>query len=370
MRIGKGKFVICIAAAFCVGAVISATAVTNMTDLKECKKILEVYNSIENSFYMETESETLIDGACKGMVEALDDSYSAYMTKDEYDEWKANVTGEYSGVGITFAEDVDGNYVVVAVNKDSPAEKAGIQAGDFILKADGKNYDTIDFMAAAIRGEEGSEVKITYVHDGKEHTVSVIREEIVQHSVEYEMLDDKTAYIKVDSFIESTDEDFSAALEDVESKGAESLILDLRNNGGGLVDSCINITDEFLDKGMIMYVEAKDGSRKEFNAEDGKTEMKTVVLVNENSASASEILAAALKDNGFEIVGAKTFGKGIIQSTAELNDGSALELTILQYFSPKGNAIHKKGVTPDYEVKNDENSNVDMQLEKAKELLK
>ena len=370
MRIGKGKFIVCIAAAFIAGVIVSAAVVINFTGIKEFRKVLEVYDRIDSIFYMETDSDKLIDGACRGMVEALDDTYSSYMTKDEFEEWKAAVTGKYSGVGITFAEDAEGNYAVIAVSKDSPAEKGGIKTGDFILAADGKKYDSINALASAIRGDKGTEVKITYQRDGKENTVSLIRENIVQHSVEYEMLDGKTAYIKVDSFIEDTDEEFSDALEAVEKKGADKLILDLRNNGGGLVDSCINIADEFLAEGLIMYVEAKDGSREDFKAEEGKTELETVVLVNENSASASEILAAALKDNGVAIVGVKTFGKGIIQYTTDLKDGSALELTVLQYFSPKGNAIHKKGIKPDYEVKLDKNSEVDSQLEKAKELLK
>ena len=179
------------------------------------------------------------------------------------------------------------------------------------------------------------------------------------------MLDDSTGYISISSFIESTGNDFKKALKDIEDKGAKNLVLDLRDNGGGLVDAAVEVADQFLDEGVVAYVEDKNKNRNDYDAEDGKTDLNTVVLVNENSASASEILAAALQDNGFKLVGQNTYGKGVIQSTAELSDGSAIKLTIMQYFSPDGNKIHKKGVKPDYEVKNEEDSSTDAQLEKA-----
>lgn len=179
------------------------------------------------------------------------------------------------------------------------------------------------------------------------------------------MLDGNIGYISISSFIETTGEDFSQALKELEEDGAQGLVLDLRDNGGGLVDACVQVADEFLDEGVVVYVEDRDGNRTDYDAKDGKTDLKTVVLVNENSASASEILAAALQDKGFEIVGQTTYGKGVIQSTAQLEDGSALKLTIMQYFSPDGNAINEKGVTPDHQVANEENSGKDAQLDEA-----
>ena len=179
------------------------------------------------------------------------------------------------------------------------------------------------------------------------------------------MMDGNIGYIRISSFIETTGDDFKEALKDIEGKSAKGLILDLRDNGGGLVNSCVEVADEFLDEGVVAYVEDRNKNRTDYEAKDGKTDLKTVVLVNENSASASEILAAALKDNGFDLVGQTTYGKGVIQSTAELEDGSALKLTIMQYFSPDGNAINKKGVEPDYKVKNEENSGSDTQMKKA-----
>ena len=306
-----------------------------------------------------------MEGAYKGLVAGLNDPYSSYMTAEEYETWVATATGEYSGVGITFTQDEDGNFVVVSVTDDSPAADAGIREGDIIKTVDGQEYSDLDVIGNAIRGEEGSEIEITYIRDGEEKSVTMTREKITQHSVEHRMLDGNIGYISISSFIETTGEDFSQALKELEEDGAQGLVLDLRDNGGGLVDACVQVADEFLDEGVVVYVEDRDGNRTDYDAKDGKTDLKTVVLVNENSASASEILAAALQDNGFEIVGQTTYGKGVIQSTAQLEDGSALKLTIMQYFSPDGNAINEKGVTPDHQVANEENSGEDAQLDEA-----
>lgn len=372
MQVSKKKFIGCLIAAFIVGAVISGAVVSIASPVGYDKyaKLEELDKYIEESYYMDADDSEMLEGACKGLIAGLGDPYSAYMTAQEYESFEASALGEYSGVGIVFAADEDNNYIVVEVVKDSPAEEAGIEPGDYLISVDGKTYDDMELMAADIRGKAGTEVKIGYITDGKKKEAVITREQIVQHSVEYKMLDEKTGYISISSFIESTYDDFKRALDDIEGKKAENLVLDLRNNGGGLVDSSVKIADEFLDKGVVVYVEDKNGKRQEYSSEDGKTNLKVVVLVNENSASASEILAAALQDNNITIVGQKTFGKGVIQSTAKLSDGSALKLTVMQYYSPKGNKIHKAGVTPDYKVKNDDDSEIDKQLEKALSLLK
>ena len=388
MQVSKKRFITYLIIAFLVGAVVMGGMTTliqkgllgyvklsksdydTMSETYErYAKLEELYEAAETSFYQEVDSQAMIDGACKGLIAGLEDPYSAYMTAEEYESWKVSATGEYSGIGVTFMQDDQGNYVIVSVQKDSPAEQAGLKEGDFILAADGKEYDDMELLASAMRGKEGTQVKVTYARDGEEDTVTIKREKISQQSVEYEMLDEDTGYIKISSFIEGTYEDFCQALQTIEKDGAANLVLDLRDNGGGLVDSCIEIADEFLDEGVAVYVEDRNGKRQDFETKDGKTDLKTVVLVNENSASASEILAAALQDHGMTIVGQTTFGKGVIQSTAELEDGSALKLTVMQYFSPKGNAIHEKGVKPDYQVKKDQDSKTDAQLQKALELL-
>ncbi len=388
MEIKRKRFIAYMAAAFVAGGMISGgvcyavsegllgyvkvskSDYEQLTEVYErYSKLDQLYDTVTTSFYQEVDEDAMMEGAYKGLVSGLGDPYSSYMTSDEYQSWKATATGEYSGVGITFSMDEEGRFVVVSVTEDSPADKAGIKAGDIMISVDGKEYDDIDLMGNAIRGEEGSKVNIAYLRDGDEMDADLIREKIVQHSVQHEMISSDTGYIKISSFIESTSEDFRKALNDVEDKGATGLVLDLRDNGGGLVDACIEVADEFLDKGTVVYVEDRQGERTEYDAKDGKTSLNTVVLVNENSASASEILAAALKDNGIKIVGTKTFGKGVIQSTAELSDGSALKLTIMQYFSPDGNEINKKGVEPDYKVENTDGSDEDKQLEKALSLL-
>lgn len=369
MRISKIKFVICILAAFIIGTLASGFVMITTSDNDKYGKLDELMKAVDENYYMDANESDMIDGACKGLIAGLEDPYSSYMTAQEYESFEASALGEYSGVGITFTEDFDGNYVIIEVAKDSPAEKGGLKAGDFIISADGKTYDDMELLSCDIRGKEGTQVKIGYIRDGEANEVTLTREKIVQHSVEYKMLDDDTGYISISSFIESTSDDFKKALSSVEADGAKNLILDLRNNGGGLVTSCVEIADAFLDKGTIVYVEDKNGNREDYYAEDGKTGLNVIVIANENSASAAEILAAALKDNGVKIVGETTFGKGVIQATSKFSDGSALKLTIMQYFSPEGHAIHEKGVTPDYKVKDDEDTDKDEQLEKAKSLL-
>ncbi len=384
MEIKKKRLVIYVVAAFLAGAAVTGGACaavfngalgyvkvskSQYDDMSEVYerygKLDQLYDTITSSFYKEVDEDAMMEGAYKGLVAGLNDPYSSYMTAEEYETWVATATGEYSGVGITFTQDEDGNFVVVSVTDDSPAADAGIREGDIIKTVDGQEYSDLDVIGNAIRGEEGSEIEITYIRDGEEKSVTMTREKITQHSVEHRMLDGNIGYISISSFIETTGEDFSQALKELEEDGAQGLVLDLRDNGGGLVDACVQVADEFLEEGVVVYVEERDGNRTDYDAKDGKTDLKTVVLVNENSASASEILAAALQDNGFEIVGQTTYGKGVIQSTAQLEDGSALKLTIMQYFSPDGNAINEKGVTPDHQVANEENSGEDAQLDEA-----
>ena len=330
-------------------------------------KAEQLYMTLEENYYKDIDEDDVMTGLYKGMVEGLGDPYSSYMTEDEYASWEASTTGEYSGVGITFTQDKDGSFVVVSVEKNAPAHKGGIKAGDVLIEVNGKAYEDMDVMANAMRGKEGTDVDVTYVRDGSKKTVTLTREKIEQTTVEWEMLNEDTGYISISSFMSGTADEFSDALKAVEDRGAGSLVLDLRDNGGGLVDSCIEIADQFLDKGIVTYLENKDGKRVDYESEDGKTDLETVVLVNENSASASEILAAALQDNGIKLVGETTYGKGVVQSTVKLSDGTALKLTIMQYFSPEGRTINGKGVKPDYSVDGSEDG--DPQLEKALSLL-
>lgn len=332
-------------------------------------KVNSIYDTVMEGYYIEPDTTDLEDGMCKGLMSGLGDPYSAYMTEDEYKTWMESVTGEFEGIGISFTTDKDGNYVVVSVFKDSPAERAGLEAGDFILAADGKAYPNMDALSAAIKGERGTKVTITYERDGRPHDVEIIRDKIEETSVESKILDNNIGYIAISSFAENTAEEFRAQLETMENKSVDGLVIDLRNNGGGIVNTCQEIADMLLGECEIVSMKNRAGEESVLNSDEEKTELPYVILVNENSASASEILAAAVKDNTDNpLVGVTTFGKGIVQTSGQLEDGSALEMTTMQYFSPNGNKIHKKGVKPDYVVKNTETE--DKQLDKAVELLK
>lgn len=372
-------FIICLFMALIVGGVVAVLATSlihlgsgsaTVTDRVDQNKLDSLKRQIDKYYIRDYEEKDLAEGAYKGYVEGLGDPYSAYMTEEEYKEDQESYSGSYSGIGITFNENDKGYYEVSEVSEGSPAEEAGIVQGDLILTVEGKRYDTTDEMAKHIRGEEGTRVNLEVMHEGRTTKIQIVRKSIHQETVKWEMLDDDTGYIKIGSFIATTGEDFHKALEDVEKKGAKYLILDLRNNGGGLVDECVSVADEFLDKGVVAHVEDKNGRTETYDAKDGRTTLKTVVLINKNSASASEILSYALKDNGFIIVGEKSYGKGVIQVTLPQSDGSALELTIMEYLSPDKHKVHEKGVKPNVKIEDDPDTEKDEQLEKAKETVK
>jgi carboxyl-terminal processing protease len=232
-----------------------------------------------------------------------------------------------------------------------------VRRGDIILKVDGTPYSgtEIDLAAAAIRGKAGTRVTLTLLRDGEEVELSIRREKIISQTVRWEWMDGDIAHIRIASFEESTASDFKKALKTVEQRGAKGFVLDLRDNPGGLVNASVDVADALMDKGTVVYSEDQAGNREYFHVKDGKTDLPFVVLVNEGSASASEILTAGLQDNGVAlIVGTTTFGKGIIQQLEQLRDGSAINLTVMQYYSPKGHVIHGVGIEPDIEVEPEE----------------
>ncbi len=329
-------------------------------------KVNELWDIIEKNYYIEPNEEDMKDGLARGLFIGLGDKYSAYMTKDEYESYETSVTGEFDGIGVTFQMNKDGEFEVISTVKNSPAEKAGVKKGDIITKVDGKEYDDADKIGAAMRGKSGTTVKVTYERDGKENTVTLTRAHIVTETVTSKMLDDNIGYIKISAFEEKTDADFESALSEMESKAARGVIIDLRDNGGGLVKSGVNIADKLLGKCVVTYMEDRKGDKEYYRSDSNCTQLPYVILVNGNTASASEILSAAVKDKGRgKIVGTQTYGKGVVQVSGKLSDGSGYRLTIMQYFSPNGKAIHEKGVKPDYVVKGK-----DAQLKKAEELIK
>ena len=329
-------------------------------------KAEQLWNIVKDGFYQEISDEQIEEGMYKGIFEGTGDIYSGYMNESEWTAWETSMTGEFEGVGVTFMQNEEVEYVVISTVEGSPAEKAGLLPGDILTKVDGEEYTNSTEMSMAIRGDSGTDVQVTYLRDGEENTVTMTREKIESQTVKSSVLDGNIGLIEVSAFEMKTSEDFEAALKDLESKGVKGLIIDLRNNGGGLVNESVEIADMLLDEGTVMYTEDQKGNREYAYTEKGRTSLPYVVLVNENTASASEILSAAIQDNaGGKIIGTVTFGKGVIQNSAPLGNGTGYKLTVLQYFSPNGNKIHGVGITPDIEVEGE-----DEQMQKAIEQFK
>jgi carboxyl-terminal processing protease len=333
-------------------------------------KLEALYQTILDNYYDDIDEDALMTGIYKGLFDGIGDVYSTYMTKDEYESWVASALGEFEGIGITFTQDDDDNFVVISTISGSPADKAGLRTGDIILMVDGKAYEELEALGAAIRGDAGSKVEITYLRGEDQKTVSIIRAKIVSETVVSRELAGGIGYIQITSFEEHTAEDFEAALHEFEVKGLKGLVIDLRNNGGGLVDQGVAIADLLMGKGTITYLMDRDGNKETYSSDTNKTSLPFVLLVNGGTASTSEILSAAIKDSKDGLlVGETTFGKGIVQSTTQLPDGDAVKLTIKQYFSPDGNVIHKIGVEPDYAVTDNPDTPEDEALNKALALL-
>ena len=341
------------------------------------RKIKEIQRLIDKNYLGEVDEQKQTDYMYLGLVAGLGDPYSTYYTEEEYESVKKEQEGSYVGIGITIAQqDQDGSLVVLACVEDSPAAKAGVQVGDQITAINGESTEGMTSSQAVelIQKSGEEQIHLTLTREGSEDPISlqVIRETVEIKSVESEILDKDMGYIKITEFTGVTSQQFEEAYSQLQGEKIKSLIIDLRDNPGGLVDAVCDTLSQILPKGVIVYTEDKDGNRKERDCE-GKTpiEIPLVVLVNGNSASASEIFAGAVQDYEIgTIVGTTTYGKGIVQNTYHLSDGSVVKLTVSHYYTPKGQDIHGSGITPDVEVEQPEDSTTDVQLEKAKEVLK
>ena len=330
---------------------------------------------IDQIYIGNIDEQKIMDETIRGYVNGLDDEYSEYMTADEWEEYQAAALGNYVGIGIYMSVDKNDNVVVVEPIKGTPAEAAGLKSGDIIVYVDDESMIGVDsdIVSSKIKGEEGTKVKITVLRGTEYIDFEIERKAIKVYHVETEMLENNIGYISLIAFDEGCAEEFKSAYLDLKAKGAKKIILDLRNNTGGLVVECLEIADMILPKGNIelITVDAQDNREISESKNDPIVEGEMVVLINEYSASASEILVAALKENDrAEVVGKTSYGKGVIQSVLELNDGSVLKLTVSEYFTPKENKINKIGVEPDHEVELDIENMVDTQLNKAIEILK
>lgn len=330
---------------------------------------------IDKVFLGEIDEQKVLDETIKGYVKGLGDEYSEYMTKEEWDEFQSAALGNYVGIGIYMTTDNNGNVIVLAPIKGSPAESAGLETGDIITAVNDENVlgTSSDDVSNKIKGEAGTEVKLTVLRDNEYIDMNVKREEIKVYHVEEKMLENNIGYMNLATFDEGCSDEFREKYQTLKNQGARSLILDLRNNTGGLVDEALKIADMMIekDKTLLITVDSKGNKEIDKAKEDPIVEGDIIVLTNEYSASASEILVGALKDNGrAKSLGTKTFGKGVIQNVFFLNDGSALKLTVNEYFTPNETKINKVGIAPDYEVELPEDSQEDVQLNKAIELLK
>ncbi len=326
----------------------------------------QVYSILTERYYKEVDEETLLLGAIDGMTASLDDPYTMYFTGEEMRELNTTRSGEYVGIGVMVRILDDGYIYIARVFGNSPAQEAGLRKGDIIMASDGlelKAYTSSELTEAVshIKGLENSYVNLTIKRGEELFDCSVMRAAVVQNRTEYLMLDDKIAYVSLSEFFGTAVQDVKNALDYINENDAQALIFDLRNNTGGLLDQCVDITDMFLPESVIVYTQDRSGEKVYYYSDASSLGLPMAVLVNGNTASASEIFAAAVQDTGVgTIVGTTTFGKGIVQTIYPFNeDGAALQLTTSQYYTPSGRTIHKTGVTPDVEVEYQQNETAD-----------
>ena len=324
---------------------------------------------INQNFLFDYKDEDLYQGSLKGMFESLDDPYTVYYTKDEYTKLMQSINGRYEGIGVLVQASKEGFIKAVAVFDQSPAKKAGIKPGDYITKVEGKEYNAsqMEEAVANIKGDPGTSVKLTVLRvsddnpNGEELEFDVERSNVKVDTIDDEIIgndDKKIGYIHIKSFDDVTKDDFEESYEKLKAENIKGLILDLRNNPGGSLDVCLKIADKFLDEGVIVTTEDKKGNVITEESDKDFDDIPITVLVNENSASASEILSGALKDRKrAKVIGVQTFGKGIVQKLFPLSDGTGAKITISEYHTPNGEKINGVGVTPDIEVENKEDIN-------------
>jgi carboxyl-terminal processing protease len=354
---------------------------TESTSKSDVEHKLDRLNALIEKYYLyedEIDKDALVEGIYSGYAGALGDPYTEYYDEQETKELFESTNGEFSGIGASMSK-LQGTDEITIINvyKDSPAEKAGLKAGDILYKVDGKEtagYD-LDTVVSWIKGEKGTSVVLSVLRDEKEVEVTAVRDTIEVQTVVYEMEEDQIGYIAVSEFDSVTYHQFEAALEDLEAQGMRGLVIDLRNNPGGNFETVTDMLKLLLPEGVIVSTKDKNGNVEEVTC-DGTNEFDKplAVLVNQYSASASEIFSGAVQDYGVgKIVGMTTYGKGVVQQLMDLGDGTCLKMTIAEYYTPNGRSINGKGVEPDVEVEyeyDENNPEADSQLEKALEVVK
>lgn len=332
-------------------------SVSDSTTVLE-KKIEILKKYLEKDYIGELDEEKMLEAALKGYVAGLGDKYTEYLTNDELEDLMVSVNGNYVGIGIYMTKNDDGDILVLLPIEGSPAEEADLQTGDIIKKVDGKECNGLELtdVSNMVKGEEGTKVNLEILRDNKTFSIDVERRKVEIKYIESKVLDGNIGYIEMLGFEENCTAKFKEELEKLKKQNINSLIIDLRENGGGLVTEAISMSELFVPMGdVILKTYDKNNIETVTKSTNPSTEkMKIVVLVNENSASATEIFAAAIQDNeAGTIIGTTTYGKGIMQEVEPLAIGGALKVTIEEFRTPKGNKIHEVGITPDIEVENE-----------------
>ena len=353
---------------------------------RQFSDMFTIMDAANKNFYQETDPEKMIEYATRGLMAGLDDPYSFYYNPKEYAEMWEDDEGNYVGIGVMIQSNMETQVcTIVRVFSGGPAEEAGVQRGDILYRVGEDLYVTASNLQDAVdimRGVPDTDVDVTFLRDGKEITYTITRRQVNVNQVEGKMLNPDIGYIALYQFAGECEKEFEAELNKLTAEGAKGIIIDLRDNTGGWVDQARYIADLFMDAGELCYLKYRDSEEHgDYLTKDGKTDVKLVILINENTASSSEILTGALHDcAGAVTVGVKSFGKGIIQGVFPVGDkGAGYQMTIAQYFTPNGSAVHKIGITPDHEVPLPEGDNGmytfadtehDVQLMKALEVMK
>ncbi|MGN0778093.1 MAG: S41 family peptidase [Aristaeellaceae bacterium] len=344
--------------------------------------LLELMDIVESDFYEDVDLDAMLDGAAQGLLAVLGDPYTFYYTPEDYASLWEDDEGQYAGVGIQIsASYTTGLCTISRVFDNGPAKEAGVQKGDILYQVEDLYVDAYNLQDAVdiMRGTPGTDVVVKFLRNGEELTFTLTRAQISVNRIDAMMLTDDIGYIYLYEFAGDCATKFADALNSLLEQGAKGLIIDLRDNPGGWVNDAESIGDLFLDKGTLCYLEYKNGQREYYRTKNGKTDIPLVLLLNEHSASSSEILAGALQDRaGATVVGVQSYGKGIVQIVVPVGDkGAGMQMTVAQYYTPNGNAVHKIGITPDVVVELPEGDNgmyafgdlADPQLSRALELM-
>lgn len=364
------------------GSYIIKNKIKNDKNYSEFKSLYEAYDTILNEYYNEVDSKKLLDGAKNGMLSALEDQHTSYFDKQETEDFNTELSGTYYGIGAQIQLIETNKVQIIKIFDDSPAAKAGLKVGDIFVKIDGKSTDGLDASGVAniLRSNKVKKSTLVMNRDGEEIEIKITKANVTLFSVSSEMIDndEKIGYISVSLFSKNTYVQFRDAIEKLEKDDMQSLIIDLRGNTGGYLSTVTDMLELYIDKGKVLYKMQTNEGTSEYKAKyNSDKNYKVIILIDNGSASASEIMAAAMRENyGATLVGKTTYGKGTVQTTKKLSDGTMIKYTIEKWLTPAGNNIDGEGIKPDYDIdlSEDYNNNPsrdnDAQLQKALELLK